>query len=315
MSFLLALDGGQTGTRALLARVDGTVLGEGSGPPIRHMFAGGGAEARSAIAEAVRAAAAAARVETEGVLAAACGVTSVQPGSPEGDIVERSLRDIVGAERVVVVPDYVTNLLGASGGAPGVVVVAGGGSVAYGQARDGREAVAGGYGYLLGDEGGGYDIGRRAIAAAIHAEDGRGEGTALSDIVRMTFNLTALADIKRLVYVPQVPRERIAALVPMIVGAAAQGDAIAQRIMSDAGRDLAGLALAVIRRLFAPGKAVDVYPTGGVFGAGAALAHPFQAALEAGWPNARLCTPQHPPIMGALILARRLATGNIPHPQ
>ena len=71
-----------------------------------------------------------------------------------------------------------TNLAGASGGDPGVVLIAGGGSIGFGVTADGREALAGGFGYLLGDEGSAFDIGLRAIAAACRAEDRRGEPTS-----------------------------------------------------------------------------------------------------------------------------------------
>lgn len=309
MSLLLALDGGQTGTRALLAAGDGTVLSEGIGAPIRHMFAGGGQEAQAAVHGAIRDVFAKAGKDPVAVDAAACGVTSVQPNSPEVRLVEGFLREIVTARRVAVVPDYVTNLLGAADGEPGVVVVAGGGSIAYGQAADGREARAGGYGYLLGDEGGGFDIGRKAIAAAIHAADGRGPKTALHDVVCSAFDLVDLGDIKRVVYVPDVPRERIAGLTPAVARAAQEGDEVAVGIITQAGRDLASLGLAVLMRLFPARSAVEVYVSGGVFLAGEVLTGPFRSALRSSWLDAEVRCARHSPLTGALILARRLATG------
>jgi N-acetylglucosamine kinase-like BadF-type ATPase len=230
----------------------------------------------------------------------------VQPGSSEAEAVERFVREIVRPARIRVVPDYVTNLLGASRGGPGVVVVAGGGSVAYGRTADGREATAGGFGYLLGDEGGGFDIGRRAIAAAIHAHDGRGPWTELTQIVCKAFGVSDLADIKRIVYVPQIPRERIAGLVPAVVRAAEAEDGVARSILSGAGRDLGHLALAVTRRLFDSGKKVDVYPTGGVFAAGGYVNEPFGAELAVHCPLARIRPPQGSPLSGALLLAQEL---------
>lgn len=305
-SYLLAVDGGQTGTRALLASIDGTILGQGSGGPVRHVFAGGGEETRASLRDAITSAFNGAGVEPGSVSAAALGVTGVQPNGPEADKIAAMVREVVEPERMAVVPDYVTNLEGASAGEPGVVVVAGGGAVAYGRAEDGREAVASGFGYLLGDEGGGYDIGRRAIAAAIRAYDGRDVPTTLEEGVQEAFGLTDLREIKRIVYTPDFSRDRVAALVPLVAGAAESGDEVACRIMTAAGEELARAALAVIHRLFTPGGTVGVYPTGGVFKAGEVIGAPFREAIAREWPEAIVRQPRYAPVLGALILAGRL---------
>lgn len=310
---LLGVDGGQTGTRALLASTEGAVLGRGEAGPVRHLFGDGGEETRTAITAAIRAAFADAGLAPGVVTAAVCGITSVRPGSAEAAKVEESVRSVVSPRLLEVVPDYVTNLLGASVGGPGVVVVAGGGSVAYGLSADGREATAGGFGYLLGDEGGGYDIGRRGLTAVIRAEDGRGEPTALCGPLLAALGVPHVGELKPLVYAPGFGRDRIAALVPLVAEAARGGDAEAQRILTEAGGELADLALAVLRRLFERGDRVNVYPTGGVFAAGEPLTGTFAAQLAREWPRAEIGTSAHPPVVGALVRALRLAGYNSMH--
>lgn len=305
-TYLLAVDGGQTGTRAAIAAPDGTIVGKGNGGPIQHLFGGIREETRRAVHQAVAGALSAAAVEPETIISAACGITGVQAGSPEAERVQALIHEILHPASLAVVPDYVINLLGASAGAGGVVVVAGGGSVAYAEVDD-RTLTVGGWGYLLGDEGGGIDIGRRAINAAIRAGDGRGPATALTQSVLDTFGITSLLDLKRLLYVPVPPRDRIAALVPA-VAALAGSDPVARHILQEAGSELALLAVTAIRRLLAPGSPVGVYPTGGVFQA-APVAHAFQQSLFAGWPEAEIRSPRFPPLTGAVLLAQRLLAG------
>lgn len=308
---VLGIDGGQTGTRVLLASPRGAILGRGEGGPIRHLFGEGGSEARAAIEAAIRAAYADGELTPGPVAAAVCGITGVRSGTPEAAKVETAVRGVVGPQRLEVIPDYVTNLLGASNGAPGVVVVAGGGSVAYGVTADGREATAGGFGYLLDDAGSGYGIGRTALSAAIRAEDGRGESTALVGAVLDDFGVTDLEEIKAIVYAPGFDRSRITSLAWLVPVVAAGGDKVAELILVQAAAELALAAVAVIRRLFEPNETVTVYPTGGVFDAGALLMGPFEARLQAACPRAEIGTPANPPVVGALVRALRLG-GYIP---
>lgn len=305
---LLAVDGGQTATKSLLARGDGTVLAEGRGGPSDHFQIEGGFERnRRAIHGAIRAALDAAGAAPDRVGAIALGLTGAYSGTAARPGAEQIAREILPAAAVTVVPDFVTNLLGASGGAPGVVVIAGGGAIAYGVTSDGREAVSGGFGFLLGDEGSAFDIGRRAITAAARAGDGRAAPTALDTVVRDAFGAATIREVAREVYRAGFSREKISLLAPAVAAAAEAGDATARQIMTSSGEELALSVLAVVRRLYQPGEAVTVYPTGGVFKAGDLVTGPLRAALARGWPHATIQPPRFPPVVGALILARRSA--------
>jgi glucosamine kinase len=305
-ALLLAVDGGQTATKALLARIDGTVLVTGQGGPSDHFHIEGGVERnRQAIQGAIDSALAAAGAAPQRVVSIALGLTGALTAGTENPHPERIVREVLAPDHVTVVPDIVTNLAGASGGEPGIVVIAGGGAIAYGVTADGREGLSGGFGYLLGDEGSAFDIGRRAITAATRASDGRDPPTALEAIVRDAFGLTTTREVTAVVYRAGFSRQRIALLAPEVAAAAQAGDGTARRIMTTAGKDLAGAALAVICQIRAPGDAADVYPTGGVFRAGDLVMTPFRDTLLAGWPTATVRTPRFPPVVGALILARR----------
>lgn len=302
---LLAVDGGQTATKALVADRGGRVLALGRGGPSDHFHGPDGeAKNRRALHGAMTDALASAGASAADVTAVALGLTGAPTGGDQNPLVAQIVRELVDPPRLVIVPDYVSNLAGASAGEPGVVVVAGGGAIAYGLDASGREAIAGGFGFLLGDEGSAYDIGRRAIAAAARASDGRASPTALEAIVRDAFDLAEVRGITRVVYRAGFGRDRISLLAPRVVAAAAAGDPTAAEIVRSAGHELGLAAVAVLRRL-APTGPVGVYPTGGVFAAGPPILAPFRQALIDGWPSAEVRQPVFPPVVGALILAKR----------
>jgi N-acetylglucosamine kinase-like BadF-type ATPase len=305
---LIAVDGGQTSTKALVATRDGAVLGYGVGGPCDRFDAPSGEERnRTALTGAIRAAYAAAELPLGRVAAVGVGLTGFHTSGPELSLIETIVRAVVTPDAFRAVGDYVSNLLGASGGQPGVAIVAGGGSIAYGATSADREALAGGAGYLLADEGSAYDIGRQALRAAMRASDGRDEATALLDAVPAAYGLASVRDLPGLVYRADFTRDRIATLAPIVTRAAQAGDTVARRILAGAGAELARTTLACIRQLFAPGDTVAVYPTGGVFAAGTLLTEPFRVTLHAGWPGATIRPAAFPPVVGALIVAGRAA--------
>ena len=305
-SLLVAVDGGQTATKALVARMDGSVLALGRGGPSDHFHGPDGVEKnRRAIQESITSALSAAGAEAREVAAIGLGLTGAPPQGEQGPIVEQIVREVLPDATVTVVPDYITNLAGASAGNPGVVLIAGGGAIAYGITADGREALAGGFGYLLGDDGSAFDIGLQAIAAACRAEDRRGEPTSLRVAVLEHFSIPTMRTIPRIVYRTGFSRERISLLAPLVSAAAQQGDFAANRIVAQAGKELATTTLGVIRQLYQPGDRIAVYLTGGVFAAGETLLRPYRTALLEGWPGAELQQSLFPPVIGGLILASR----------
>jgi N-acetylglucosamine kinase-like BadF-type ATPase len=303
---LVSVDGGQTSTKALVAAFDGTILGAGQGGPSDHFTVVGGVEKnRLAIHGAIQTALERAGIAPTAVRAIGLGLTGAPPDEAHHRLVENLVREIVTPDRIVVNPDYVSNLAGASGGGTGVVVIAGGGAIAFGVTEDGLEALASGYGYLLGDEGSAFDIGRQAIRAAAYAGDRRGEPTQLEQIVLDHFEIPVMRQLPRVVYVAGFSRDAISQLAPKVAQAAHAGDPAALSIMTRAGRELALAALGVLRQLFPVDAPVNVFRTGGVFEAGDVLMIPFRHTLSEGWPSAQDREPRFPPAVGGLILAAR----------
>jgi len=305
-SLLLAIDGGQTATKALIARNDGQVIGAGLGGPSDHFHIEGGLEKnRRAIVGAIDSVLDATGCAPEQVAAVGLGLTGALSGKSLIGVIDGMVREKLNPREITIVPDYVTNLAGASGGQPGVVLIAGGGAIGYGVTSEGDEAIAGGYGYLLGDEGSAFQIGLRAIAAACRGDDLRTEPTALQAVVADHFQVAKIRLLPQVIYAAGFSRERISLLSPKVVQAAQQGDAAAIEILHTAGEELARTALGVMRQLLPPGTAVPVYMTGGVFQAGELLLDSFRRFLAREWPEAEPRVPRFPPAVGSLILAAR----------
>ncbi len=312
--YFLGIDGGQSSTTALIGDASGRILGTGRAGPCNHVEGPGGREKfAAAVTGSVTTACRQAGLEADRIrFRAACLGFS---GGAEDK--EALAREIIRAERVLVTHDALIALAGATAGAPGVIVIAGTGSIAFGRNGEGKTARAGGWGYVFGDEGGAFDLVRQALRAALRFEEGWGPPTLLR---AMLLEATATASANELLhrfYTTEFPRPRIAGYAGLVDEAARRGDAIARQILHNAARQLAALAGAVRGQLFHDSESVTISFTGGMFSSGM-LRERFRALVELEEGN-RCAPPAHPPAAGALLEAYRLAglrpeISGAPHP-
>jgi glucosamine kinase len=300
--FVLAVDGGQSSTLALLAALDGTIIAYGRGGPSNHYNEPGGHQRlESALSDSTGEALKAAG-QNAGTVAHVClGMTG---SHPQAGVIAQSLFPGATVEQL---HDSVTALAGASVAQPGVVVIAGTGVVAYGRVDSGEEARSSGWGYLIGDEGSGYWIGIEAMRAACKAADGRDEATTLTRRILKALQVDDLKALHLKLYAHEISRSAIAALAAVTADAAREGDAVAVRLLQRAGQELAQAALAVIVRLGRLETGLPIYHTGGVFHAGSLILDDFGAAVAARSPNSAVNAPAFSPAVGALLLALRAA--------
>src|ERR1700733_7704143 len=115
-----------------------------------------------------------------------------------------------------IVPAAICLGIAGAGDAPGIVVIAGTGSIAYGRNAGGEAARAGGWGHMIGDEGSGYWIGREALAAVMRGADGRGPETGLTAEILAHFDVEDVSRLPRIVYDRDVPRASVAAVGPIV---------------------------------------------------------------------------------------------------
>jgi N-acetylglucosamine kinase-like BadF-type ATPase len=202
--------------------------------------------------------------------------------------------------------DMVCGWAGALAGGDGINIVAGTGSIAYGEFA-GRAARAGGWGELFGDEGSGYWLAREALRLFSRMSDGRTARGALYESVRRHFALKDDLDLCAAIYgKPAAQRSQFAQLSKLVSEAAGAGDEAAGSLFTDAGRELADMVHAVRGQLQIPeGTEVAVSYSGGLFQAGEPLLGPLEAQLSRHSSGYRLTAAQLPPDAGAALQAAK----------
>ena len=304
MRLFVGIDGGQSSTAALIGDESGRVLGAGTGGPCNHTASGeGGERLRRAITESVSMACAQAGLERAVRFAVACCGMS---GGPDDK--RAILEELLPADRLIIAMDAEITLAGATTTGRGIIVIAGTGSIAFGRNEAGATARAGGWGHVFGDEGSAFDIVRQALRAALREEEGWGPRTALRQTLLEATGTRSANEALHLFYTPEWPRDRIAALAPLIDAAAVSEDQVACELLHYAALQLATLAASVQARLWNKGAAVEVAYSGGVFQSGT-VRDRFQELVELE-PATRCGPAKHSAVEGALLEAYR--AGSVP---
>jgi glucosamine kinase len=321
VAIYLGIDGGGTKTTCAVAD-EKFVLATGTsgGSNITRY---GDARVREALHAVVRDACAAAKISASQIASACVGLSGA--GRPEvRDAVARMIAEVLPG-KVLVVSDLETTLEAAFGGGPGIIVIAGTGSIAYGRDANGLTARAGGWGLAISDEGSGQWIGRAAVSAVLGAKDA-GEDPPLLEAILKLWSLSSLDELVR--YANASPPPDFSSLVPVVVAAAENPrpsgawtghpdgtgilieagrvyDPVAANVLRQAGHELARLAANVIHRLFAKADSVPVATSGGVFREAEEVRRVFYNEVTSEFPQARLHSEVVDPLHGALALARK----------
>jgi N-acetylglucosamine kinase-like BadF-type ATPase len=307
--YVLGLDVGGTKTVCLLADEAGRVIAEARARGV-SLHGAGELEVEKVLHLVMSEALGARRIDP----AAVCiGIA----GADRRDDAE-AIRGIMGrlGSRMptLVVNDAVIALTAAAGQEPGVVVVAGTGSIAYGRDGRGRAARSGGWGYLLGDEGSGFWIGRAALMAVLRQHDGRGPGTLLSELVVAELGLADPSALVHAVYGHPAFRTFVTGVARIVRRAAEAGDAVAADIVGRAASELAGAAASVVTRLGMRGDAFPTVLAGGVFQGVPALVDLVAARLTDVAPRSTVRRLDVEPALGAVSLALAAAAGHVTIP-
>lgn len=299
MSLFIGIDGGGTGATAVVMDGSGAELGRIEGGPALVRPADPAAGAAALADLAVRALAAA------GAAPPAAGLCCALAGAGR-DEARRALAAALHREavavRIRVTTDAEAALHDAFQSGPGILLIAGTGSIAWARGADGRTARAGGWGALLGDEGSGYALGLGALRAVARADDGRGEETALRDVV---LRETGVASPDALIgWADDASKAGVAALAPAVCATADAGDAVARALVQAAARDLASHVATLERRL-APWPAPPAIAlAGGLIAPGRPLRDVVLRALRALDPPVRPLDRAVDAARGAAELAR-----------
>jgi N-acetylglucosamine kinase-like BadF-type ATPase len=302
MDYILGVDGGGTKTLALLGDLNGNVLARGVSGPSNYNAVGFDA-ACSALESAIHMAC----KDYPGELSALClGLA----GAGRKEDIERFQNwavDKFPKTAVKVVSDAEILLMAGAPSGPALVLICGTGSIVYGRTVTGELIRAGGWGYLFGDEGSGYTIGIAALRAVMHAYDGRGPQTLLSELMLERYGLHTPPELIHTIYGSESPRAAVAALSDLVEQAARRGDSVAIAILDESSHELARAIAAVYPKLGT--SIVPLVITGGTILHGRYLKKAFNHACETQRLAFTAVRYVAEPAEGALKLARKLSLG------
>ena len=231
---------------------------------------------------------------------------------PADEAVVRAILRRLGFRGAVhAVNDALIALVAGADEGPGVVVIAGTGSIAYGVGPDATAARAGGWGEVYGDEGSAFWVGARALAAVVRAADRRGPATALSLLVLRHAGVDRIDGLVAQIFDRRDRRQAIAGMAGLVAKADAEGDAVAGEILRAASEELAVAASSVVEQLSMRGERFHVVLSGGLFKMAPALASMLAVRMAEIAPRAASGMLIDEPALGAVRLARRGAEGRL----
>jgi N-acetylglucosamine kinase-like BadF-type ATPase len=301
---VIGIDAGGTKTVCLLADGEGRILSSARGGGA-NLQGAGELQVEKVLHETMEEA-----IGSRDIVPAAICLGIAGVDREEDHAIVRGIMKRIGYKaRVVVVNDALVALETGAPGAPGVVIISGTGSIAYGRNARGEAARAGGWGYMLGDEGGGYWIGRAALRAVLRAADHRGPATVLTELLLAHFEVPHPQALLREVYQHRMNPAAIGALARSVQAAFARGDEAAIGILRSAANELEGSALSVARRLDLVGEPIAFILAGGIFRAVPWLEQELSRRLRVVAPRSTATLLTREPAEGAVTLALQEACG------
>jgi N-acetylglucosamine kinase-like BadF-type ATPase len=303
--FFLGIDGGGSKTDFVLVDRDGRLAASSEGGSSYHLQVGTEG-VREVLAGGLAALFGQAGIDGEAIAYAFFGLPGYGEDSKVQVLLDAMPAPLIGHHRYRCGNDMICAWAGSLGGADGINIVAGTGSIGYGERR-GRTARAGGWGEMFGDEGSAYWVAVKGLNAFTRMSDGRLPKGPLHAIFRESLGLRDDLDLCAKLMNAHT-REDIAALSQLVTRAARDGDICAIRIFDDAAQELAAIVAAVRQALeFGRDEPVPFSYSGGLFKAGSRILDPLKRALEGQSGNYHLQPPMFTPGIGAAIYAARLA--------
>jgi N-acetylglucosamine kinase-like BadF-type ATPase len=302
MSYYLGFDGGGTKTHCVLIDESGNVIGEGRGGPANPLRCGYDV-AFASLRDAAAAALASSHIQPADISAVHAGLA----GAGRRSVVRRMmvfLAQEFSSALAQVSTDCEIALEAAAGSGPGVVLIAGTGSIAFGRNAAGETARAGGHGPWIGDEGSAFEIGRRAVSAVARVRDMDAPSSMLPEMISAALECPDWDDL--LVRIMKEPEEMFPKLFPVVAAAANADDSTAKEIMFASAIGLSHLAMVVIRRLGMKGEIFPLVKCGGVFGQCQMLDSLLDSVLASGALRAKISRLEISPALGAARMAARL---------
>lgn len=301
MKLLAGVDGGGSKTLALIANGQGRIIGKGLAGPSNPNVVGikvSVKNIKSALIEALGG------YQSKRINVAVFGVAGSEA---RDELSERLSKTIDFVEEIEVVNDSFICLAAGTQGRPGVVVIAGTGSIILAVDEEGKVIRAGGWGYLLEDSGSALQLGRKAAIETLRFLEKRAPSSKLVEKVLKKLNAKSVNDLLSSIYNSDSPISKIASLAPLVVELSEEGDLVAKRIVNEAIDELVSCVLSVISRSRFSSRHIPVVLSGGVFRGSSTYLNAFKLKLRKIMPRVEPMLLELEPAIGALILAFKKA--------
>lgn len=297
--YIIGIDGGGTGTVGILTTETGQCLAQVQlGPSNYHVV--GVAKTQTVLKSLVEALCEQAGIRSTSAIHFCLGMAGLGRAE-DRKIIGRICDELGIRENRILTHDAHIALVGGTEKQQGVIVISGTGAIVYGINADSKEARASGWGYLLGDEGSGYDIAIKGLRAVVRAADGRGSPTELTNRILNALELNEPGDLIR--WTHAASRDTLAQLSEAVFDAARASDTIAEQIVDDATDELAHAASSVMKQLAFDGT-FDIVLSGGNLVHQPMFAEKLRQQFARIAPNASVHLPIHDPAYGAVLLAQ-----------
>ena len=297
--YIIGIDGGGTRTVGILATGTGAHLAQvESGPSNYHVV--GETETQAVLENVIGELREKAEILSTASICFCLGMAGLGRAEDK-KIIGRICEELGISGNRILTHDAHIALVGGTEKQRGVIVISGTGAIVYGINADGKEARASGWGYLLGDEGSGYDIAIKGLRAVVRAADGRGSSTDLTNRILNELKLNAPDELIR--WVHAASRDTIALLSEIVFDAARSSDTIAEQIVDDATDELVCAANSVLKQLEFDGT-FDIVLSGGNLVHQPMFAEKLCRRFAKIQPKASVQPPKHEPAYGAVLLAQ-----------
>lgn len=299
MAIFLGIDGGATKTTCVLGDEHSVLATATTGSC--SIIRVGEEKTREALHQAVRRACTLASVDPAQIAGACVGATGA--ARPQiSEVIGRLMAELVRCP-VQVVGDMVVALQAAFQRGPGVITIAGSGSIAFGRGENGDSLRSGGWGFQVSDEGSGYWVGRMAVSRALRARDEGAQPALLAEVMKSW----RVGSAEELIQAANAsPPPDFAALFPLVLAVADAGDVLARTVLAQAGGELADLAKIIAGRLFSKATTVPMAMAGSVFRQSALVRQVFYNSVRSAFPQVGMNPTVIEPVRGALELAREV---------
>ena len=306
MSYVLGIDGGGSKTVCVLMNEKREFLGRGEAGSANYQSVGIEAakfSIESAINQAII------KQDSIKIDAICLGLAGVGRAK-DIEIIKKIIKDIpateyIKSENIIISHDGLIALVGGISNDVGIVVAAGTGSIVFGRNHRGETKRVGGWGYILGDEGGAYQIAVAGMRAALKAYDGRGIYSSLVEDFKSHFGLNNIEELIEIVYRKGLSVKEIAGLAPVVDNAAFLGDEVANQIIDNAVDELVKATSVVIDEIFVEREFLEVVTTGSVWKGKSKIWDRFVSCINRDFANVNVIFPRFEPIYGAGLLGLR----------